>query len=584
MNGIKKIQEYLSQNNYDAYVIFSSDDHGSEYIDDYFKMRDYFSGFTGSNGTMVITKTDSYVWTDGRYFIQAKEQLKKTGTILMKMDEKGYPTIYEFIASLGIEPVICFDYKIATINFVSYVLLKNSKVKFVNESLLIDKIWTDRPQKVKSKAYLLPDNAAGENIGDKITRVKEKILKKGYKNLLITSLDDIAWLFNMRGNDIKYNPVNYAYALITSEQTSLYIDLTKLNSQDVSVLSKNNVVIKNYEDIYSDVKNIDGKVLIDARSTNYMLYANIKNKDMVTVSPICELKAIKNPTEIKNIKKAHIEDAVAMIKFHKYLKENVGKIYMDELTLENILLNFRKENPDFTDLSFDTICGYESNGAIIHYSATPETNKIVKNKGFLLVDSGAQYNFGTTDITRTYALGEITKEMKKHYTLVLKSHIALSDAIFIEGTTGANLDMLSRECLYREFIEFKHGTGHGVGYFLNVHEGPQNISIRNKTNVYPMCEGMVTSDEPGIYIENNYGIRLENLILCKKIKSNDYGNFYGFEPLTLVPFDIDAIDVDMLTDVEKTWINNYNKLIKENVSCYLDEDLKNYLNEITKQL
>ena len=581
---IEQLQEYVRNGGIDAYIVFTSDDHGSEYVVDHFKTRAFLCGFTGSAGTLVVTRDGAYLWTDGRYFIQAAEQLKATDTVLMKAGEEGVPSIFEFVKKLSDTPKIAFDFTTATVEFVE-IMKKGAKgVELVDCGDVIDRIWQDRPEVAPTKAWFLPDNATGESVRSKIENLQKDIEKQGCEYALVSSLDDIAWLFNMRGSDIQYNPVNYAFAIVSKDGATLFIDERKLDAKCKKNLAKNNINTLPYNDVYGVASQIEGRVLIDKEKTNYALFSLIKNVKETDSFPTTVRKAIKNAVEIKNMKKAHVEDGVAMLKFMRYLKENAGKDVMSEISLADKLEAFRRESKNFLDLSFDTICGYASNGAIVHYSATPETDKVVQNKGLLLVDSGAQYRYGTTDITRTFAMGKVTNEEKRAFTIVLKSHIALARATFPKGTTGARLDMLSRAPMYAHGMDFKHGTGHGVGYLLNVHEGPQNISPRAVTSKFAVLPGMVTSNEPGFYEEGKFGIRHENLVLCVEKEKTEYGTFCAFETITLVPFDLDAIDVKLLDDGEKAWLNAYHKTVRKTIGKYLDgKDLK-FLEKATREI
>lgn len=581
---IEQLQEFVRQGGIDAYIVFTSDDHGSEYVVDHFKTRAFLCGFTGSAGTLVVTRDGAYLWTDGRYFIQAAEQLKATNTVLMKAGEEGVPSIFEFVKKLSDTPKIAFDFTTATVEFVEIMKKSVKGVELVDCGEVIDRIWQDRPEVAPTKAWFLPDNATGESVRSKIENLQKDIEKQGCEYALVSSLDDIAWLFNMRGSDIEYNPVNYAYAIVSKDGATLFIDERKLDAKCKKNLAKNDINTLPYNDVYGVASQIEGRVLIDKEKTNYALFSLIKNVKETDSFPTTVRKAIKNAVEIKNMKKAHVEDGVAVLKFMRYLKENAGKDVMSEISLADKLEAFRRESKNFLDLSFDTICGYASNGAIVHYSATPETDKVVQNKGLLLVDSGAQYRYGTTDITRTFAMGKVTNEEKRAFTIVLKSHIALARATFPKGMTGARLDMISRAPMYAHGMDFKHGTGHGVGYLLNVHEGPQNISPRAVTSKFAVLPGMVTSNEPGFYEEGKFGIRHENLVLCVEKEKTEYGTFCAFETITLVPFDLDAIDVKLLDEGEKAWLNAYHKTVRKTIGKYLDgKDLK-FLEKATREI
>ena len=583
---ISKLQQKMTERGYDAYVIFTSDDHGSEYIEDHFKARNFFSGFTGSAGTLVVTKSESRMWTDGRYFLQAARELKASGSILMKDGEAGVPSVIEFLKSLGSAPTVAFDFSTASAHFVG--ALKNAipDVKLVDDGKAVDEIWTERPALPASKAYMLSDEAAGESVKSKLENLIKDTHAQGADFALVASLDDVAWLFNLRGDDIRYNPVNYAYALVGDGHAILYIDSAKLSLEIYKALEACGVTIRPYDAVYDDVKAIRGTILVDEGKTNYALSLCLKDKKDASVFPTTLRKAIKNSVEIENSKQAQLEDSVAMVKFMRWLKTNVGKIEMDEISVSDKLEAFRKESPKFVELSFDTICGYMANGAVIHYSATPETSKKVEARGLLLVDSGAQYLYGTTDITRTFALGKLSDDMRHDFTLVLKSHIALSRAVFPTNTYGVALDLVAREPMIREGKNFRHGTGHGVGYLLNVHEGPHNISPRVSWAYHtsPIKPGMFVTDEPGIYIENEYGVRHENILLCVKNGENEYGETFRFEPITLVPFDLDAINADELSAEERAWLNDYHKTVFEKVSPLLDDEHKEYLRHVTRAI
>lgn len=577
---LEKLKSLMAMRGYDAYVVFTSDDHGSEYIEDHFKSREFFSGFTGSAGTLVVTKTESRLWTDGRYFLQAERQLKASGTLLMKDGEEGVVTVIEYLKSLGDATTVALDFTCTSTHFANALKKELPNVKLVDDGKIVDEIWLDRPELPLSKAYLIDDENAGESAKSKLATLLADAKKQGSDFALVSSLDDVAWLFNLRGDDIRYNPVNYAYALVGDGHAILYIDSRKLSAQIANKLAKDGVFVRPYDAVYDDVKALRGKVLIDESKLNYALSLLVADKKCADVFPTTMRKAVKNAVEIENSKKAQLEDSVAMTKFMRWLKENVGKIKMDEIGVADKLEAFRRESDRFVELSFDTICGYLGNGAIIHYSATEETNSEIFAKGLLLVDSGAQYLYGTTDITRTFALGELSAEMKHDFTLVLKSHIALSTANFSENTFGVTLDAIARAPMAKEGKNFNHGTGHGVGYLLNVHEGPHNVSPRMGLHPAPLKAGVFVTDEPGIYIENAYGIRHENVLLCTKAENGEL----GFEPITLVPFDIDAINADELDERERAWLNAYHKRVFDTVSPLLDEDDKKYLAKITREI
>lgn len=581
---IEKLQKLMSERGYDAYIVFTSDDHGSEYIEDHFKAREFFSGFTGSAGTLVVTKDESALWTDGRYFLQAARELAPAEVKLMKSGEKDVPKINEYLKALKKAPRVAFDFSIADVYFVNELKNDVPDIELVDDGEIVDEIWKDRPALPATAAYIIPFEDAGESVKNKLENLVNDTKKEGCDFALVSSLDDVAWLFNLRGSDIRYNPVNYAFALVGEGHFILYVDESKLSEDIRTKFALDGIVIRPYLAVYDDLKAINGKVLIDEFSTNYALSLVINDKKSAKVFPVALKKAVKNEVEIANSKKAQLEDAVAMVKFQKWLKENVGKIKMDEISIADKLEAFRRESDKLVDLSFDTICGYLANGAVIHYSATPETNTEVFANGLLLVDSGGQYLYGTTDITRTYALGELTADMRHDFTLVLRAHIALARAVFDARTYGNALDLITREPMLREGKSFRHGTGHGVGYLLNVHEGPQSVSNWVSPRSVAFQEGMFVTDEPGIYIENEYGVRHENMLLCVKNDENEYGKTLRFEPITLVPFDLDAINADELSADEKAWLNAYHKEVYDKVSPLLDDEHKAYLAHVTRAI
>lgn len=575
-NRIKQVQNYLIKNNIDGFVFFISDDHGSEYITNTYKSVSFLSGFTGSAGTLLITKDESFLWTDGRYFLQASEQLKLSNTTLKKIGEDE--SIIEYISSNL--KTLALDFKVANVSFISY-LLSVCNIKLVHEEKLLNEIWTNRPKLSKKTISVLPDNVTHMSINKKCYKTLSHIKQKDNYGVLVTALDDIAYLLNARGKDIKYNPVFNSFMFLSKvngvNTYTLYICKSKLSLEAKDKFEKQGIIVKPYNKIYKDVANFKHKIYYSPSKTNYLLYTLMHNKKDVELWPTLN-KAIKRKMEIKDSKKAHIKDAIAMCKFIYYIKNNVGKVKMSELSVTKHLEKLRR-NQGAHDLSFSTICGYKAHGAIIHYSADKNSNVAIENDGFLLVDSGGQYYYGTTDITRTLALNNITDEMKYHFTLALKSHIDLAMAKFDKYTLDSKLDLIARKPLWDVGLDYNHGTGHGVGHILNVHEGPQSIR-HNKANPTYMKKGMITSNEPGLYFEGKYGIRHENEMLCIQIDKNTL----GFEPITYVPFDVDAIDVSLLSKDERNWLNNYHKLVYNIVSKYLTINEKKYLRKITKEI
>lgn len=579
MSNIKSFQKILKKHNIDYYIVPTSDFHLSEYTPNHFKQRAFLSGFTGSAGTLVVSQNDAFLWTDGRYFIQAQNQMDKD-IKLMKSGEENVPTILEFLISKNKDNIkLGFDGRLIDANYIIDIKRKIPNINLISDIDLVDELWTNRPPLPSNKLYMLDLKYAGEDFKSKINKIRNEMNNKNAKYHLLSTLDDQAWLYNLRGDDILYTKVFLAFTLITNNRCILFIDNNKLDDDIYNYLMSNDITVIDYNNIYNYLSNLKkDSILVDLNTINYKLYESIKNLDIInSPNPTEMLKAIKNDVEINNIKKAHLIDSIAMHKFMYYLKTNHNKIYLDELSLAKYLNNLRKELDGFIDLSFETISAFNENGAIIHYSPTPKSNKEVKGNGLLLVDSGAHYLYGTTDITRTYALGNITDEMKSCATAVLKGMIALSCAKFIKGTSGKMLDKIARDKINEINLDYKHGTGHGVGYMLSVHEGPMRISNANSSSTQiPFTKGMVTSNEPGIYIENKFGIRFENMLLCVQNGENGLNESYCFDTLTYVLIDKDIIDYKMLNEDELNWLNNYNKKSLDLVKNYLTEDELNW--------
>ena len=594
---IAKLQQEMKAAGIDLYLVPTADFHQSEYVGDYFKARAWLSGFTGSAGTLIVTKDQACLWTDGRYFIQAAKQLSGTGVTLMKMGEEGVPTVEEFIeANLPQKGCMgCDGRTISVAEGRKYEELLNKKEGTLKcQDDLAGKIWSDRPQMSKEPVYVLNVKYAGETREDKISRVREEMKKAGAQVHVLSSLDDIVWLLNIRGNDIEYNPVDLSYVILTMDQVHFYVQEEAVPDQVREELEKAGAVLHPYFQIYEDVKKLDPsyKVMLEEQCTNYALYKNIPEGTEVIFqpNPAAVFKGNKNPVEMENLKIAHVKDARAMCRFIYWLKKNVPGGEVTEYSASMESRKFRMEDPDCLDLSFETICAYGPNAAMCHYAPTETDFAKVEPKGFFLIDSGGQYWQGTTDITRTIAVGELTREQKEHFTLVLQGHIRLAMAKFQQGCSGANLDILVRGPLWAKGLDFNHGTGHGVGYLLNVHEGPQNINWKIHTsggrrgNATPLEEGMLTSDEPGLYLEGKYGIRTENLLLCRKAEKNEYGQFMEFETVTLVPYEREAILPEMLTREELEWLNHYHKKVYETIGPLLNEEERNWLKEATAEI
>ena len=593
---IAKLQQEMQLAGIDVYLVPTADFHQSEYVGDYFKARAWLSGFTGSAGTLIVTKNEARLWTDGRYFIQAGKQLAGTGVTLMKMGEEGVPTVEEFIEEVLPQKgcLGCDGRTISVAEGRKYEeLLEKKEGTFKCQDDLAGKIWSDRPQMSKEPVYILDVKYAGETREEKIARVRREMEEAGAQIHVISSLDDIVWLLNIRGNDIEYNPVVLSYVILTMDQVHFYVQEEAVSSKVRKELEKAGVVLHPYFQVYEDVKKLEDsqKVMLEDLCTNYSLYKNIPQKREIIFrpNPAAIFKGNKNPVEMENLKVAHIKDARAMCRFIYWLKKNVPGEDVTEYSASLESKKFRMEDPDCLDLSFETICAYGPNAAMCHYAPTETDYAKVEPKGFFLIDSGGQYWQGTTDITRTIAVGELTREQKEHFTLVLQGHIRLAMAKFQEGCSGANLDVLVRGPLWARGLDFNHGTGHGVGYLLNVHEGPQNINWKirangRRGNATPLEEGMLTSDEPGLYLEGRYGIRTENLLLCKKAEKNGYGQFMEFETVTLVPYEREAILPEMLTREELEWLNDYHRRVYDTIGPMLIEEEREWLKEATAEI
>ncbi len=572
----------------DVYIVPSADFHQSEYVGEYFKCREWISGFTGSAGTVVVTHEMAGLWTDGRYFIQAAKQLEGTGIQLFKMGEPGVPSFIEFIVE-NIKKGQCvgFDGKVMSVSQVNDLKSKfQEDIKINSDYDLIDMLWTDRPDMASSKAFVLDTKYCGEDIQSKLSRIREALEKENCDINIISSLDDIAWIFNLRGNDVKNNPVNLAYAIITADKAILYIDDRKLDNSVEEYLYENHVDVREYLEIYEDAELISSSevVTMDFNKTNFTIYNRIK--DVVKIinrpNPSNLMKACKNEVELENLRKCHLRDGVAVTKFMHWLKNQVSQEKITEMSASEILEGFRKDQDLYIEPSFDTISAYGANAAMMHYKATKDSDATLKPYGLLLVDSGGQYYDGTTDITRTFVLGECSYEIKKHFTLVLKGMIKLSKAKFLYGATGTNLDILARQSLWEQGIDYKCGTGHGVGFLLNVHEGPQGI--RFQYNSQRLEEGMNVTNEPGVYIEGSHGIRLENELIVQKDLKTEFGQFMKFETMTYVPLDLDGIIPELLSEDEKEFLNNYHRMVREKLSPYFDESEIDWLKEYTREI
>ena len=589
-NRIEKLRSLMKEKDIFAYIIPSADYHQSEYVGEFFKGREFISGFTGSAGTVVITQEKAILWTDGRYFLQAEEELSTSCVELYKMGQENVPTTFEYIENeVPSGSKVGFDGRTisAAMGAILELNLAKKNITISYEDDLLNEIWEDRPALSDAKAFLLDIKYSGEDFTSKIARVREWMRENNTTTHILTSLDDIAWLFNIRGGDIKYNPVVLSYAVITLYKAILFVDENKLNDEIKTSFGEEVVEIKNYFEIYEFVKTINKEeiVLIDSNKISYSILKNIPAGVKVVngMNPSTKFKAQKNSVEIENTKKAHIRDGVAVTKFMYWLKNNIGKIEITELSAADKITELRREQGKFIEESFGTIAGYASNGAIIHYSVTKESNTTLKDRGLFLLDSGGQYFDGTTDITRTFALGELTKEEKYHFTTVARAMIRLSDVKFLHGVNGYYLDILARGILWNEGLNYNHGTGHGVGHVLNVHEGPNGFRLDNKESAI-LEEGMITTNEPGFYKAGSHGIRLENEMLCVKGEKNEFGQFMEFEPITIAPIDLDAINVELMKEDEKAYLNEYHKMVFDTVSPFLTTEETNWLKEYTRAI
>ncbi|HBF0592533.1 TPA: aminopeptidase P family protein [Clostridioides difficile] len=591
LSGLRK---FMEEKNIDAYMIPSSDNHQSEYVGDYFKSREFISGFNGSAGTVIVTKDEAGLWTDGRYFIQAESQLEGSTIKLFKMGQEGCPTTDEYLyKNIPEGGILGFDGRVISAREGATLAEKLSKkgIKIEYQYDLIDSIWPDRPALSDSKAFLLDVKYCGESFSSKLARLREKMSEKGTSTHVITTLDDIAWLFNIRGGDVKYNPVVLSYAVITLKEVYLFVDESKLNEEILNELAKENVQIKPYNDVYEFVKNIDKteKVLLDGTKLSYTIYNNIpcEVEKVDEFNPVMFFKSQKNEVELENIRNSHVKDGVAFTKFMYWLKKNVGKMEITEISATQKLEDLRREQEGFFEPSFNTIAAYKEHAAMMHYSATPESNYKLEAEGLFLVDSGGQYYDGTTDITRTTVLGPISDELKLHFTSVARGMINLSKAKFLHGCRGYNLDILSRSCMWNMGIDYQCGTGHGIGFVLNVHEAPNGFRWRvvpERFDSAVLEEGMVTTNEPGIYIEGSHGIRTENEIVVRKAEKNFYGQFMEFEVVTLAPIDLDGIVPELMNKDEKDYLNWYHKLVYDKISPFLTDEEREWLKVYTRAI
>jgi len=578
---IEEARKVMKKYKVDAYIVTSSDYHQSEYIDDYFKGREYLSGFTGSAGVLVIFKDEACLWTDGRYHIQAEKQLKGSEIKLFKQGNFEVPTYKEYIISkLAENSKIGIDAKILLSSDINEILSKK-KYKMVDFDLLAE-IWDKRKKLPDGKIFILEDKYTGKTYKGKVKEIRVALKEKGADYNIISSLDDIAWIYNFRGDDVQHNPVALSFTVISEKKASLYIDKNKLNEEVKKYFKDNKVEVKGYFEFFEDIKKLKGNILVDFNKISYAIYEAItKNKLINSMNPSTYLKAHKNEIEIANTKDIHIQDGVAIVKFMYWLKNNYKKENITEFSAEEKINSLREKIEGYIDLSFSTISAFGKNAAMMHYSA-PEKNSTKIEDGVYLLDSGGTYLKGTTDITRTFFLGKVGKQEKTDNTLVLKGMLALSRAKFLFGATGTNLDVLARQFLWNVGIDYKCGTGHGVGHILNVHEGPHGI--RFQYNPQRLEIGMIVTNEPGAYIEGSHGIRIENELLVKEACETEHGKFLEFETITYAPIDLDGIVKTLLTKEEKQQLNEYHSEVYKKLSPYLNKKEKEFLKEYTKSI
>jgi len=578
---IEEARKVMKKYKVDAYIVTSSDYHQSEYIDDYFKGREYLSGFTGSAGVLVIFKDEACLWTDGRYHIQAEKQLKGSEVKLFKQGNLGVPTYKEYIISkLAENSKIGIDAKILLSSDVNEILSKK-KYKIVDFDLL-EEVWDKRKKLPNGKIFILEDKYTGKTYKEKVKEIREILKEKGADYNIISSLDDIAWIYNFRGDDVQHNPVALSFTIISKKNSILYIDKNKLDDKTQKYFKDNKVEIKEYFEFFEDIKKLKGNILVDFNKISYAIYEAISKNTLInSMNPSTYLKAHKNETEITNTKEIHIQDGVAIVKFMYWLKNNYKKENITEFSAEEKINSLREKIEGYIDLSFSTISAFGKNAAMMHYSA-PEKNSTKIEDGVYLLDSGGTYLKGTTDITRTFFLGKVGKEEKNDNTLVLKGMLALSRAKFLFGATGTNLDILARQFLWNVGIDYKCGTGHGVGHILNVHEGPHGI--RFQYNPQRLEVGMIVTNEPGAYIEGSHGIRIENELLVKEACETEHGQFLEFETITYAPIDLDGIVKTLLTKEEKQQLNEYHSEVYKKLSPYLNKKEKEFLKEYTKSI
>ena len=591
---IQALREELLRQKIDFYLVPTADFHSSEYVNDYFKMREFLSGFTGSNGTLVISQEEAGLWTDGRYFIQAEKELAGTGITLFRMQEAGVPTISEYLVDkMQTGQRLGFDGRVVDAFFGKQLeeKLEAKEIVFVYDRDIADVVWgADRPGMPCEKLKVLPENVCGESFETKISYVRKGMESQGADAFLLSKLDDIMWLYNVRGGDIAYNPVALSYTYITQKEAVIFVQKEALTEEVEQYFAKHSITVKFYDELILHIKEVSDntKILLDPLNINYLLYKTVQGTAVVAEgdNPTELLKSIKSEAELRNMEEVYLKDSAALTKFIYWLKKNIGKTPITDISAAAYLDKLRSQIDGFMDLSFPTIAGYKENAAMMHYAATEENHKELAPEGMFLVDSGGQYMGGTTDVTRTIVLGAITDEIKKHFTAVACGMLQLTNTQFLYGCTGRNLDIMARGPLWDMNIDYKCGTGHGIGYILNVHEGPQNIRWRFNPGMVevPIEAGMVMSNEPGVYIEGSHGIRTENIMVAKNGVKNGDGQFMYFDTLTYVPIDREAMDTDYMSKKDIERFNKYHQAVYDKIADYLEDDERTWLKEVTAPL
>lgn len=589
---VQRLRSLMAEKGIDAYVVPTADFHQSEYVGEHFKARKFITGFSGSYGTAVITKDDGGLWTDGRYFFQAENQLSGSGIRLMKMFVGDTPSITEYLQeNIPEGGAVGFDGRVLSMGegqeYEEALSAKNIRIHYSDD--LIDAIWEDRPSLSKKSAFFLEEKYSGESSASKLARVRKAMAEKGADSHIIASLDDVCWLLNIRGDDVDFFPLLLSYAVVTMDKAELYVDGSKLDDRIREELSKNNVSIHPYNDIYEDIKSLspDSTTMIDPMKMNYALYKNIPCKIVEAANPTILMKAMKNDVELENVKEAHIKDGIAITKFMYWIKNRYDKEPITELSSAAKLTELRSAQEGYISDSFEPLCAFADHAAMMHYSPSEETDVQLKSGAFFLNDTGGGYYEGSTDITRTFVLGSVDQQMKKYFTAVVRAMMRLSRARFLYGCYGYNLDVLARGPIWDLDLDYQCGTGHGVGYLGNIHEAPTGFRwyvVPSKNEHHQLEEGMVITDEPGIYEDGQFGIRIENEFIVRKGTKNKYGQFMYFETVTFAPIDLDGIDPEEMSRDEREWLNNYHKDVYEKIGPHLTDEEREWLKGYTRAI